>query len=51
MIEVLNDLIKSIDGFVVMSIELENLFENISHGRIPNDWQRVEHKICLFLSD
>ncbi|CAF0769681.1 unnamed protein product [Adineta ricciae] len=37
----LNDLLSSIEGFVIMSIELEELFKCIYEGRLPYVWQRT----------
>ena len=48
MTNVLNDLIKSLDGFLVMTVELENLFENLSRGKVPVDWQKVKKKQLFF---
>ncbi|CAF4967717.1 unnamed protein product, partial [Rotaria socialis] len=36
----LNDLLKSIEGFVVMTVELDELFKCIYEGRLPYAWQR-----------
>lgn len=38
----LNDLLKSIQGLVVMSMELDELFKCIYEGRLPYAWQRVK---------
>ncbi|CAF4716798.1 unnamed protein product [Rotaria socialis] len=37
----LNDLLKSIEGFVVMTVELDELFKCIYEGRLPYAWQRT----------
>ncbi|UJR33040.1 hypothetical protein I4U23_020499 [Adineta vaga] len=37
----LHDLLKSIEGLVVMSIELEELFKCIYEGRLPHTWQQT----------
>lgn len=49
MSDALNDLIKSIEGVVVMSIELEDLFQCIYQGRVPTRWQRVRETIDFAL--
>ncbi len=38
----LNDLLKSIEGLVVMSVELDELFKCIYEGRLPHAWQQVK---------
>jgi dynein heavy chain len=38
----LNDLLKSIEGLIVMSVELDELFKCIYEGRLPHAWQRVQ---------
>lgn len=42
MVIVLNDLLKSIEGLIVMSAELDELFKCIYEGRLPHAWQRVQ---------
>ena len=37
----LTDLLKSIQGLVVMSAELDDLFKCIYEARVPGAWQRV----------
>ncbi|CAF1355620.1 unnamed protein product [Rotaria magnacalcarata] len=37
----LNDLLKSIEGFVVMTVELDELFKCIYEGRLPYAWQQT----------
>jgi len=37
----LTDLLKSIEGLIVMTVELEELFKCIYEGRLPQSWQRV----------
>ena len=41
----LNDLRNSIQGLVVMSIELDELFKCIYEGRLPHAWQRVKRTL------
>ncbi len=38
----LNDLLKSIEGLIVMSVELDELLKCIYEGRLPHAWQRVK---------
>lgn len=44
----LNDLSKGIQGFVVMSTELEDVFQSIFDGHVPVQWGKVKNEfVCV----
>lgn len=42
----LSDLVKAIEGTVVMSMELEKMFESFMNGKVPLNWEKVGYP-CL----